>query len=1041
MESNNASFMEAYDKLNENQKKAVDHIYGPVMAIAGPGTGKTQLLAVRVCHILAQTDMSAQNILCLTFTDAGATAMRDRLLSFMGADAYHVGIYTYHSFCNMILRENPELFSEYREMRNATDLEMVEIIMELLDQLPLDHPFKRLKGDIYYDVPVLKHLFSTMKQEGWTPQEILQSIEDYKVVLEEDDEYKYKRKYKEFQKGDLNVSKIKNELKKFDRLKHAAPLIDQYEKLLKKKELIDYHDSIHFVQKVLAENDMLLAYYQERYQFILADEYQDTNGSQNDLLFQLAGYDDQPNLFVVGDDDQSIYRFQGANMNNIEEYRDKFSPVEIVLTNNYRSTQPILDAAMDLIQVNTKRLAAKYNHLKKELLASSLDKDLTLGTPNVFRYETIDAQNIGVITKIKELKSKGIPLNEIGIIYKKHREVESLVKYFTFHKIPLNVKRKVNILHQRDAKRIITILRYIHGEIQFPHSKERELFSILHYDFFGLSSNEIAKVALYASRKTEDPNKKTEYRNIISDSELLHKIGVRDVDKMIDVSKKIEHWIGYETQYTIQMIFELILTESSMLNKVLTQPESTTRLQELNTLFNFIKEETATNPDMSLGDLIDTLDKMELHHIPINMQQVVSSKEGLNLMTAHGSKGLEFSHVFILNASEGQWIDSKSGQKNFKIPPTIFETDRLDELEDARRLFYVALTRAKEQVYISYPAKNENEKEMVECRFIHEMKMGDQIINLTFSEEEVNEYLTTMMMYKSGTFKPIDKDYVDNVIESMYMNATGIRKYLRCKTAFYFENILRVPMARTNNMGYGNAIHFALEKFVIKMKEDPDMKMPDLDTLLGFFKKGMDYFKSHFTPEEFEMSSFNGVKTLTQYYKERLPILNIPRDFRTEYSIKTEYKGIPISGIIDRVDIHDHHVDVTDYKTGRFDYTKLSTPNPEKEDKKYGGEQWFQVVFYKLLLDNDKRSDWKVSSGIMDFVQPEKEELKQKVFKAEDFDTNAAYDQLKETYDGIKAYDFSPGCQEDDCDWCQLVMQNMSLESPLGANKEEDENI
>jgi DNA helicase-2/ATP-dependent DNA helicase PcrA len=556
-----------------------------------------------------------------------------------------------------------------------------------------------------------------------------------------------------------------------------------------------------------------------------------------------------------------------------------------------------------------------------------------------------------------------------------------------------------------------------------------------------LNPNDIAKVAIYAAKKSDDPDKENYYRNIINNRELLDKIGVRDSIRMAEVSAIIEQWIGYESQYTIQMVFERILTESGMLNRILTMPESTTRLQVVNTLFNFIKEETATYPEMSLNDLLDTLDKMNLHKIPINIQHVISSSKGINLMTAHGSKGLEFEHVFILNVSEGQWIENRGRNQSLKIPPTIFHTDKLEDLEDNRRLFYVALTRAKNNVYISFSAQNHNDKEMIEARFIHEMNMQDQITDITFSEEEVNEYLATLMQYNSGTFKAIDKDYVDNVIESMYMNATGIRKYLRCKTAFYFENVLRVPMARTNNMGYGNAIHNALEKFVIKMKEDPEMKMPDLETLLGLFKKGMEYFKSHFTPDEYDMSLFNGVQTLTQYYKERLPILNTPRDFRTEYSIKTEYKGIPISGIIDRVDIHDHHVDVTDYKTGSYKTDKLRMPDPDKEDKKYGGEQWFQVVFYKLLLDNDKRSEWKVASGTMDFVQPEKEVLKQKVFTAEHFDTDAAYEQLKETYDGIKSYTFSPGCLEEDCEWCQLVTQNMSLESPLGAGKDEDDNV
>ena len=387
-----AAFEKAYALLNESQRKAVDAIDGPVMAIAGPGTGKTQLLALRVCKILLETDMSPFNILCLTFTDAGATAMRNRLMQFLGPDAYNVSIHTYHSFCNSVIRENAREFSDLRELQNTSDLETLDIITKLIDQMPLDHPLARNKGEQYYDWKNFKSFFSSMKQENWTVEQIEASIEEYKELLLSDPEYQYKRATKGNPVGSPKMDTINGILKKYESLPHAAILLDKYNQLLAEVNRIDFNDSILWVIRKFKENQDLLYQYQERFQYILADEYQDTNGTQNELLFLLSNYDEKPNLFIVGDDDQAIYRFQGANMSNILDFKTKYNPIEIVLNQNYRSNQPILDSAMQLIDFNVERLSFKFPHLTKQLKQASASA--TGGKPELLAYSTVQAQEI-----------------------------------------------------------------------------------------------------------------------------------------------------------------------------------------------------------------------------------------------------------------------------------------------------------------------------------------------------------------------------------------------------------------------------------------------------------------------------------------------------------------------------------------------------------------------------------------------------------------------------------------------------------------------
>src|ERR1700722_14273693 len=199
-------FQEEYRKLNEQQRLAVDTTEGSVMVIAGPGTGKTQILSARIGKILSETDASPANILCLTYTDAGAIAMRRRLLTFIGPDAYKVNIYTFHAFCNDIIQENLSLF-EKTSLDPVSDLEKIELFKQLIDSFPKNHPLKRYRGDVYYEINNLQNLFSAMKREGWTKEFINQKIDEYIAILPTLDEFTYKRKKKEFNAGDLKKKK------------------------------------------------------------------------------------------------------------------------------------------------------------------------------------------------------------------------------------------------------------------------------------------------------------------------------------------------------------------------------------------------------------------------------------------------------------------------------------------------------------------------------------------------------------------------------------------------------------------------------------------------------------------------------------------------------------------------------------------------------------------------------------------------------------------------------------------------------------------
>jgi DNA helicase-2/ATP-dependent DNA helicase PcrA len=342
------SFEKEYKRLNNAQREAVDAIEGPVMVIAGPGTGKTQILACRIAKILLETDAAPENILCLTFTDAGTIAMRKRLVQFLGSDAYKVNIHTFHSFCNKVIQEQSRLLRK-PDLEALSDLERVQIMKELIDGFTNDNPLKRMKGEVYFDLKYLSNLFSNMKREAWTPEYLHQHIDHYiKVTIPEIHTNKKNPKLGITQKG-------QDEIKKFERSKAAVDAFSTYQQMLSQRSRYDFDDMINWVIRLFEEQPDVLRGYQEALQYLLVDEYQDTSGSQNRIVELLTSYwEDNPNLFVVGDDDQSIYRFQGANIENMMAIRERLDKnlKTVVLTDNYRSVQPILDAATALIGQN-----------------------------------------------------------------------------------------------------------------------------------------------------------------------------------------------------------------------------------------------------------------------------------------------------------------------------------------------------------------------------------------------------------------------------------------------------------------------------------------------------------------------------------------------------------------------------------------------------------------------------------------------------------------------------------------------------------------
>ncbi len=1037
-------FNEEYKKLNEQQRKAVDTVEGPVMVIAGPGTGKTQILAARIGKILLDTDVLPENILCLTYTDAGTIAMRKRLLQFIGSDAYKVNIYTFHAFCNEVIQENLSLF-EKTALDAISELENIQLFKTLIDSFPKNHPLKRYRGDVYFEINNLKNLFSSMKKEGWTPIFINQKIDTYIIDLPLRDDYVAKRATKEFKKGEVRTDKIAAEKEKMEKLRAAVNEFDTYQNLMRKKNRYDFDDMINWVIKVFEEHSNVLATYQEKFQYVLVDEFQDTSGTQNKLVQLLINYWEKPNVFVVGDDDQSIYRFQGANVENMLDFATNYTKdlMTVVLTNNYRSTQPILDISKTLINKNEERLVKQIEGLSKELLSANTRINGLTNQPVLTEYNSVKEEMASITDEVKKLIEQKIPAGKIAIIYKENKYGTELAQYFRLKKIPIYSKRSINILEQPFAKKVVQLLRYLNAEHDIPYGGDEILFEILHFDFYKIPPIEIAKLTVEVNGKKYN-GEQISIRKLLYDKankppQNLFDTGIEEGLKK--VSGLLETLIAAVSNVTLQQLFENIIHKGGVLTYIMKSEDKITFMQLLTALFDFIKDESSRNPMLTLKGLVDIIDLMDKEALALPMVQVAGSDKGVNLLTAHGSKGLEFEYVFFAGVNAASWEKKRKPSGGYKFPDTMFTSQpNANEDEELRRLFYVALTRAEIHLHISYAKFKNDAKEMEPSMFIAEiLEQHDlPLQKIALNEEQLFEFESLHFTGQAPEIEKTEADFITPLLDKFVMNVTALSAYLNCPLGFYYKNLIRIPSGKSENLEFGSAIHYALEKLFKKMQDGKQEKFPSKEEIISDFNWYMKRHRENFTKEAFERRMEYGEEVLSNYYDKYLLTWN--KVVAVERNIRgVVVNGVPLKGKLDKLEFDGKNINVVDYKSGDIDKAlpKLKGPN-EKEPN--GGDYWRQAVFYKLLIDNYEQKDWKVISTEFDFVEPDKKkEYRKEKIVITPADIETVKQQIKAVWDKIQAREFYIGCGKQDCHWCNFVKDNKLAVALHDLVEEEEE--
>jgi DNA helicase-2/ATP-dependent DNA helicase PcrA len=1028
----NEAFLNVLEGLNAQQRKAVEQIEGPVLVIAGPGTGKTHILSARIGRILMETDARAQNILCLTFTDAGVNAMRERLLQFIGPEAHRVHIYTFHSFCNTIIQDNLERFGR-QDMEPISDLERVEIIRQILDGLPIGHPLRLGRNDPYFYENHLYQLFQKMKAESWSMEYLYDCIDEYLESLPQQEAFIYKVNRGDIRKGDLKMAKIEDEINKMQRLRAAVQLFDRYQQAMLKQRRYDYEDMILWVLQAFKEQEGLLRTYQEQYLYLLIDEYQDTNGAQNEIIRQLVSYWESPNLFIVGDDDQSIYEFQGARLKNLVDfYEDYKSEIAlVVLADNYRSSQFILNASRELIEHNDLRIVERLHELGvvKELHARNEQFAQSSIKPKIVYYPNLLQEEAQLVSEVKALQEKGFPLDEVAIIYAQHRQAENLVALLAKNEIPYNLKRKVNILHLPLIRHFRQLMEYFQLEFQQPHSGAHQLYQMLHFTFLGIHPDDIATLSVaQASVGWENQQPWRKWLSEVIEQEQLSLKRPEAIRQFVEFLEQMHRDFA---SLSVPIFLERLLNRSGLLKYILEQPNKAWLIQAFKALMDFARNEALRQPRLTIEGLLETLHRMDSNRLSIDLNQAAYAEQGVNLLSAHSAKGLEFQRVYIFDCSSKYWEPrNRGGASRFKLPDTLTYSGEEDELEARRRLFYVGMTRAKEYLQLSYSDTDYKGKPQQPAIFINEIQEREDVETVQHQMEAEAVLAVQIIQLSEPEIPSIpaqDKALVDALLEGFQLSISAMSRYLRCPLAFYYENVLKVPVQMSAAAHYGTAMHYALQKLFERMKLHKDYEFPSASELISFFEQEMNRRRAFMEAKEYDKRLLAGRQHLYHYYQHYIGLWK--KNVLLEYKPRNvEVEGVPITGSIDQV-IHldATYAQVSDYKTGSQSDSKLRRPT---EKNPHGGTYWRQLVFYKLLYESYPANTRIVQKGTISYLEPNtKGEFKEQTISFNTLDVAQLKEMIVDTYQRIQAHDFYEGCGEASCSWCELLRHNKPIES------------
>jgi len=1040
-------FTARYRKLNARQKQAVDAIDGPVMVIAGPGTGKTELLSMRAANILRQTDTLAENILCLTFTESGASAMRQRLLQIIGPDAYKVAIHTFHSFGSEVINQNSEFFYHGAHFRAADQLSSYEILRTIFDELPHTSPLASKMNDEYTHLGDTLSVISELKKSGLTSDELATVCDANDTVIavaepllakvfaarlnkttasqlaalvetirasggevalpgitplsqlladslqsavDQADETNSTKPVtawrnawmKKDEKGNFIVKSRERQAK----LRAAGDIYEKYLVRMQAAELYDFDDMILRVVHAMEVFANLRYNLQEKYQYIMVDEFQDTNLAQMRILHNLAASETnhQPNVLVVGDDDQAIYSFQGADIGNIHGFRSLFPATQlIVLTDNYRSTDTILSHARSVITLGTERLENHIPELNKTLTAH---KTHATSTVQLVELPNADSERQWLADTIAAKIAGGTTPGEIAILARRHHELVALLPYFHQANIPVNYERRDNILDleiiqliEHIASLLVAIFEQRHTDANslLPELLAHPAFAVTPQDLWRLSLRAHAARQTWLETMTTTPQFMPLQIWLVNLSQALaHTPLEQMLDEIMGTPKEKSTPSSRlprrsDEQAPEQFISPLYAYYFSPENLKKDPEAYLSHLQSLTTLRHKLRE---YHPDET-PSLQCLLEFIQLHRqlgSTITASRPPSQQaNAVTLMTAHKSKGLEYDSVYITGAIDTAWGERvRTRSRLIAYPENLPFAPAGDTYDERLRLFFVAMTRAKHHLTISYANSDAGGKSTPRASFLAGQQWSPDM------PPTDNSLAAQIHAAETAWYQPLIQPphaelraLLAPTLETYKLSATHLNAFLDVTRggpqAFLVNNLLRFPQAISPSAGYGSAIHAALQRAHAHLAATHNHR--PTEDILHDFEEAL--ANQHLSEADFHAYLQKGTDVLSAYLAAKHHTFVATQKTELNFANQSVHlDAAHLTGSLDLVNIADGTITVTDYKTGRpsrdwqgkSDYEKIKLHKYKQ-----------QLMFYHLLILNSRDyRKYAIDQAVLQFVEP-----------------------------------------------------------------------
>lgn len=984
---NTDQFEKLYSILNDAQRQAVDTIEGPVMVVAGPGTGKTQILTLRIANILRQDGMEPENILALTFTNAAAYNMRQRLASIVGSElAYRVTIATFHSFAEDTIKAYPEYFPQLSSARLISPVEQIEILEGLVDSMDSLEFFSKFKRR---DSTIKDIAFSLgkVKGEGETPEGLRDRIH---MQCDEDKDHPdmfYKRAYREFKKGDRKPSEMKKLENRRDKALELVQIYSAYQQALNQKKLYDFADLILSLVTLLETNDDFKQDMQEQYHYILVDEHQDTNDAQNRILWTLIDHpvwEGNPNIFVVGDSKQSIFRFAGASEESYQTLLQKLPTTRIIeLSHNYRSHQNILDHAHALIS------QSPY-HESEVQLEAFFDHG---GTIAYRQFQNYKLEALWVAQDIKRRIEAGEHADDIAVLYRNNKDADDIRHLLAVYDIPIQDFSKKDILKDPLVLKMFLLLVSIHDL-----ENDEMLAKVLFIDFLNLDVYAVQK-AINAAKSAKKQTRKRIY-SIISDQARLKDLDISPEQQQAfsDLSMFLIQAKSESENSDMMTFFSWFIRESGILSYVLGRKDSSQGIAIIEKVFDEIKKESLARGHFSFDDAIEYFSTLRRHHITMNLAHTMT--HGVQLMTFHGSKGLEFDTVYITKL-----MHKRGMSDTISLPLDTFSDG---DTEDERRLLYVAMTRAKKECHISSYIIDAQGKEKSASALIADIPEIEHVDMTSWESTHTRDIIDFFSEEHSHITSLMDTEYTTRLFFSKSLSVSALNNYIESPLKYFFRNLVALPEARSHFLDFGNLIHGTLEKYFDQAARS--LEIPDMTILRSCFQSTLES-NPHYA--EFEDRGWKILEAYVQHYHTEfmIPTFNEKRITGISFGTFGEHELL-LSGVIDKITRNeDGTFTVWDYKTGRA-YSDMDKDRRAKIKR--------QATFYKLLLHDAFAGQYDFREAIFDFIEPNsKGEFEQQVFEITDTDVAELREEINQLVQDIldgtlleKDFSQDPGNEE-----------------------------